>query len=366
MLTGFRSYEALTLTLGTAPIVLTGENGAGKTNLIEALSLLGPGRGLRGASAAAFAHRAPGQEPAPQWAIAASIRTRGGSINIGTGVMPDAPERRQARRDGAHVTLSALADCLRIVWLTPAMDRIFVEGPAGRRRFLDRLTLALEPAHGTASASFEQAMRERNRLLRDGPRDPAWLSGLEAEMAFHGLAVAAARRRTVDALTRILAPGAFPAPFITLRGTLEEQLAAGQAPPDIISSYSALLAAGRARDEAAGRTLIGPHTSDIDVVHEETGQAAALCSTGEQKALLVSLVLAQARLVAELAPDACLLLLLDEIGAHLDLRRRAALFDALSALKIQAWLTGTELEPFASFGSRAQSFQLAQGRLTPV
>jgi DNA replication and repair protein RecF len=368
MLTGFRSYEALTVEVEPGPVMLLGENGAGKTNLIEAISLLGPGRGLRGASLAEFPfRRAADAEPVSAWAVAARIETLAGPVDIGTGVTLDAPERRQGRCDGSGITLSALAGTVRIVWLTPAMDRLFVEGPSGRRRFLDRLTLALEPTHAAASAGFERAMRERNRLLRDGPRDPAWLSGLEAEMAHHGVALAAARTRMVTALSAVLAePGAFPRPLIRLEGYLEDRLSTGDAPAEIAADYCARLAYERPRDEAAGRTLSGPHTSDLQVSHEAGARPAAQCSTGEQKALLIALVLAQAKLVAEEAPDACALLLLDEIGAHLDARRRAALFDAICALKIQAWLTGTEPEPFTAFGARAQGFRLAQGQLAPL
>ena len=368
MLTSFRSYVALTIEVEPTPVVLLGENGAGKTNLIEALSLLGPGRGLRGAGLSEFSHRRPEQAAgAASWAIAARVETGEGRTEIGTGVSAEAPERRVARSDGTTVALSALADFLRIVWLTPAMDRLFVEGPSGRRRFLDRLTLALEPTHAAASTAFERAMRERNRLLRDGPHDPAWLSGLEAEMAHHGLKLAEARTRMVGALETVLAePGPFPQPLIQIEGTLESALIAGESNADITAFYREKLAQDRPRDEQAGRTLTGPHTSDLHVRHAGNGRVAAECSTGEQKALLIALVLAQAKLVAAEAPGACTLLLLDEISAHLDARRRAALFDVLSSLRIQAWLTGTEPEPFASFGARAQTFRIAQNRLEPL
>jgi DNA replication and repair protein RecF len=370
MLTGFRSYRAASLAVEPLPVILLGENGAGKTNLIEAISLLGPGRGLRGAAATELAHRAPGLEPdSAAWAVAAQLATgEGPPLDLGTGIEPGTDAtRRIGRLNGTTVGLSRLAEDIRLVWLTPAMDRLFLEGAAGRRKFLDRLVLALDPAHAPRSSAFERAMRERNRLLRDGPRDPAWLSGLEAEMARHGAAIAEARLQLVEHLGALLAePGSFPQPVLALEGQLEAQIARGESVAAVTEAYAGLLTQGRARDEAAGRTLVGPHVSDLTVTHRGNGRPAAQCSTGEQKALLISLVLAQVRLVAREAPAACPILLLDEISAHLDSNRRAALFDALSDLRLQAWLTGTDAEAFAAFGTRAQRLHIVPGRITPL
>jgi len=370
MLTGFRSYRTASITVEPLPVILLGENGAGKTNLIEAISLLGPGRGLRSATASELAHCAAGQDPQNDaWAVAAQLATKDGPpFDLGTGIEPGADAgRRIGRLNTSTVGLSRLAEAIRIMWLTPAMDRLFLEGASGRRKFLDRLVLALDPAHAARSSAFERAMRERNRLLRDGPRDPAWLAGLEAEMARHGAAIAQARLDLVGRLARLVAePGVFPQPLLALEGELETRLERGESLTSVTQAYTAALAQSRARDEAAGRTLIGPHGSELAVTHRGTGRPAAQCSTGEQKALLISLVLAQARLVAREAPEACPILLLDEIGAHLDANRRAALFDALSDLRLQAWMTGTDADTFTAFGARAQRLHIVSGRITPL
>jgi len=367
MLTGFRSYPAVSLALDPEPVVLLGENGAGKTNLIEAISLLGPGRGLRGAALAELPHRKAEAEPETgAWAVAAKLTLAGDMLDLGTGLSPEM-ERRIGRCDGVTVSLTRLAEHIRLIWLTPAMDRLFVEAPSGRRKFLDRLVLALDPQHAGRSSAYERAMRERNRLLRDGPKDPFWLDGLEAEMARHGVQIAAARLTMVQRLGAVLGePGPFPQPRLALEGPLEAQLAAGESADALTESYAASLARARPRDEAAGRTLQGPHMSDLIVTHGASGRPAAQCSTGEQKALLIALILAEARLIAAEAPEACPILLLDEISAHLDERRRAALFDALCALRLQAWLTGTDSGAFAGLGTRAQRLHIAPGRITPL
>jgi DNA replication and repair protein RecF len=372
MLTAFRSYRSARLAIEPAPFSPSSTTGAGKTNLIEAISLLGPGRGLRGAQLPEIPHRAPDCEPkTAAWAVAAQLTLAGETLDLGTGLAPEADStRRIGRREGQTVSLGALAEQIRLIWLTPAMDRLFLEGPAGRRKFLDRLVLALDPAHAGRASAYERAMRERNRLLRDGPQDPHWLAGLESEMARHGAAIAAARLAMVEQLAAVLSePGAetrpFPHPLLALEGPLEERLRGGQRVAEVTQTYADALAQGRWRDQAAGRTLQGPHVSDLQVTHAASGRPAAQCSTGEQKALLVSLVLAEARLVAGEAPDACPVLLLDEIGAHLDERRRAALFDALCALRLQAWLTGTDAGSFAAFGERAQRLHIHQGQITP-
>lgn len=365
-LTAFRSYGELALSMDARPVVLTGANGAGKTNLLEALSLFSPGRGLRGAKLSHMAHRVESEAaPATAWAIALKLRGRDGQHDLGTGQGFDGSERRRARIDGETASLEAFVARLRILWLTPAMDRLFVEGPAERRRFLDRLVFSLEAQHATHAATYGRAMRERNVILRDGVNDPAWLAALETEMAVHGVRVAASRLAAVRRLGRVLAAQetAFPKASFMLCGHIEERLAAGDAPEEIERDFALRLARGRTRDAAAARALEGPHVSDLRVTHEGLGRSADQCSTGEQKALLVGLVLAQARLVAAEAPGLGPVLLLDEIAAHLDAARREALFEAIVALGLQAWLTGTDAALFAPFGHAAQHFTVTDSRV---
>lgn len=326
-LTDFRSYTASNIGIGSiAPIVITGDNGAGKTNILDALSLLGPGRGLRG-TPLSDAARTDGRGG---WSIAATL---GGDVEIGTGTAAQAPERRIVRINGAASTAATIGEYLALVWLTPAMDRLFADTPAARRRFLDRLVLALHPGHARESVRYDAAMRARTRLLTaDTPADPQWLAALELAMADHGAAIAAARADTVAALTVTLtaAPASiFPQPLLALEG--------GEPGADLRLQ----LARNRAADSAAGRALIGPHRSDLVVTHAAKGDAAARGSTGEQKALLIAIILAHAGLVAGRTGRPPLLLL-DEIAAHLDARRRAALFERLAATGSQVWMTGTE------------------------
>ena len=335
-LTDFRSYADAMLAAGPGFVVLTGENGAGKTNILEALSLLAPGRGLRQATLSEMARSdGPGG-----FAVAARLD---GGVDLGTGALAGAPERRQVRVNGAAASANALSEWLSILWLTPAMDRLFVEGASGRRRFLDRLALALEPGHAVHAARYEAAMRARNRLLgEEAGADPAWLAALEAGMAEHGAALAAARERTVAALHARLADqpeGPFARAGLALDGW---RPAAGE--PQ--AALARELHAGRGRDAAAGRTLAGPHRTDLAVTHAGKGQPAARASTGEQKALLLGLILAHADLVAERAGRRPILLL-DEVAAHLDPLRRAALFERLAARGGQVWMTGTEPALFA-------------------
>ncbi|KPF69800.1 recombinase RecF [alpha proteobacterium AAP81b] len=350
-LTDFRSYAAGEVRVGAGAIVITGENGAGKTNILEAVSFLGPGRGLRGA-ALSEAARAGG---AGSWSLAATLAAPGGEVEIGTGTLASAPERRIVRINGATASASALGEWLALVWLTPAMDRLFADTPAARRRFLDRLVLALHPGHGQQSLRYDAAMRARTRLLTgEAPADPAWLTALEVAMTEHGAAIAAARAATVSALAAELAEapdGPFARPLLAL---------AGGAPGD---DFAALLAAGRAADAAAGRALIGPHRADLDVVHVAKQEPAARGSTGEQKALLIAIILAHARLVTARAGQPPLLLL-DEVAAHLDARRRGALFERLAGMGAQVWMTGTD--PALFDGVRGDRLHVDAGGIAPL
>ena len=339
-LSDFRNHADRRFEVGTGFVVLTGENGAGKTNVLEAVSLLTPGRGLRGASLDAMARSdGPGG-----FAVAARLD---GGTELGVGTLAAAPERRQVRVNGAPATAGALAERLAVLWLTPAMDRLFAEGASARRRFLDRLVLALEPGHATHAARYEAATRARNKLLAEPEgADAAWLAALEAGMAEHGAALAAARDRTVTALGERLAAqpeGPFARAGLALTGWTPD-------PADSARALAQALRTGRARDAAAGRTLAGPHRTDLAVTHLGKNVPAELCSTGEQKALLLWIVLAHADLVAE-ARGARPILLLDEVAAHLDPQRRQALFDRLAPSGGQVWMTGTEDAPFAGLPS---------------
>ena len=334
---------------------MTGENGAGKTNLLEAVSLLSPGRGLRGVTLAEVARSAgPGH-----WAVAATVDS-GGAVEIGTGTSAAARERRQVRINGATAPVAALGEWLSVLWLTPAMDRLFSEGATGRRRFLDRLTLALHPGHAGQAARYDAAMRARNRLLaEDRAADPAWLTALERQMAEHGEAVAAARRDTVAALGERLADAA-DGPFARARVRLDGWGA--DALEDGVAALSTELRQRRGQDAAAGRATAGPHRSDLSVVHVGKNQPAEMCSTGEQKALLLSLVLAHAGLVGERRGQAPVLLL-DEVAAHLDAVRRGALFDRLVDMGAQVWMTGTDRSLFSGLSGHATFVAVSDGQL---
>ncbi|HKS88107.1 MAG TPA: DNA replication/repair protein RecF [Stellaceae bacterium] len=370
VLTDFRNYRSARLDFAgvpVQPVVLTGPNGAGKTNLLEALSLLSPGRGLRNARLGDIDRRRPDAAAgdAVGWAVAATVATRRGALRIGTGRDAVAGERRAVRIDGEPARSQAsLAERLGVLWLTPAMDRLFVEGPGGRRRLLDRLVLGLDPAHASQVARYDQAMRERSRLLRDGPRDGAWLAALEDAMAAEGVAIAAARREAVERLDQTCseAAGPFPQARLRLIGTIEEWLAAMPA-LEAEERFRAALADGRAADALAGGAGIGPHRSDLAVIHAEKGIDAAAASTGEQKALLIAILLAQAALQRAQRGEPPLLLL-DEVAAHLDRTRRAALFEILAGLDGQAWLTGTDAALFAPLRGAAHFLSVSDGTLT--
>jgi DNA replication and repair protein RecF len=351
-LTDFRSYASALITPGPGFVVLTGENGAGKTNVLEAVSLLSPGRGLRRAALADMARSdGPGG-----FSIAARVAADGGEIDLGTGTVPTAAERRLVRINGAAGTASALGEWLSLLWLTPAMDRLFIEGGEGRRGFLDRLVLAVEPGHAVHATRYESAMRERNKLLRDEERpDTAWLDALEARMADHGAMIAAARRQTVAALNRRIAEQA-EGPFA--RAALAIEGWAG----DEASNFAAELRQSRSRDATAGRTLAGPHRQDLAVTHIAKAQPAARASTGEQKALLLGIVLAHADLVADRSGRRPILLM-DEVAAHLDPIRRTALFERLAASGGQIWLTGTEAGLFEGLGRDATWLRVRAGMI---
>ena len=366
-LTEFRNYRDARLAIGTEPVVLTGPNGAGKTNLLEAVSFLSPGRGLRGAALTEIDCRTtPGRVgPTTGWAVAAVVATCRGALRIGTGRGAAAGERRVVRIDGESARgPAALAERLGVLWLTPSMDRLFVEGPSARRRFLDRLVLGVDPAHGSRVAAYEQAFRERSRLLRDGPSDPAWLTALEEVMAEKGVAVAACRRDAVQQLDQTCAEaeGPFPRARLALAGTIEAWL---EEMPALAAEgrFASALAANRACDAQTGGALVGPHRSDLQVSLAEKGIPAGLASTGEQKALLISILLAQAKLQRAVRGEPPLLLL-DEISAHLDANRRAALFDALIGLDSQTWLTGTDAALFAPLRRTARFLSVRDGQLS--
>jgi DNA replication and repair protein RecF len=344
-LTDFRSYPGALIEPGPGFVLLSGENGAGKTNLLEAVSLLSPGRGLRGAVLSEMARQSGGGG----FAVAARL----GDVEVGTGTQPAAPERRQVRINSAPASVNSLSEWLSVLWLTPVMDRLFLGSAGDRRRFLDRLVLALEPGHAHHSSRYEAAMRSRNKLLADeAPADPTWLGALEQQMAEHGSAIAGARSRTVAELgqrTESAPDDEFARAAIFLDGWDDADLAAQ-------------LSEGRRRDVAAGRATVGPHRQDLLVTHRAKNMPAARSSTGEQKALLLGLVLAHAELVTERRGTPPILLL-DEVAAHLDPKRRAALFGRLEG-RGQVWMTATEAALFEGVGE-ATRLHVAGGSLVP-
>jgi DNA replication and repair protein RecF len=343
--TNFRSYASALIELGPGFVLLYGENGAGKTNLLEAVSLLSPGRGLRGAALSDMVRFGS----SGGFAVAARLS----ETELGTGTVPAAPERRQVRVNGAPASVNSLSEWLSVLWLTPAMDRLFIGSAGDRRRFLDRLVLGLEPTHAHHSARYEAATRARNKLLAEPDQaDPSWLSALEQQMAEHGTAVAAARMDTVAALDARLQgvpDDEFARASLAIEGWQEGDLATE-------------LRSSRGRDAAAGRATIGPHRQDVLVSHRGKNMPASRCSTGEQKALLLGLVLAHAELVADRRGEPPILLL-DEVSAHLDPKRRAALFDRLHG-RGQVWMTATEAGLFHGIAD-ASRFHVEAGRLHP-
>lgn len=345
MLSHFRSHKRAVMELDARPVAIHGNNGAGKTNVLEAVSLLSPGRGLRRASAEEMARR-------PEvlgWKITGILHAPTGVHEIE--IVSESGAARQTRIDGKPTPQTALGRIVRVLWLIPAMDRLWIEGAEGRRRFLDRMTLSFLPDHADLSLTYEKAMRERNRLLKDMVREPSWYTALEARMAEAGAAIHHNRLAALKALEA--AQQAAQTTFPTARLALECDM------PSSTDALRAALADNRMRDMAAGRTLIGPHRADLQGEYAAKGVLARDCSTGEQKALLVSLILANARaLAADFgAPP---LLLLDEVAAHLDIRRRAALYEEIVALGAQAWMTGTEDGLFEALGGRAQNLEVRE------
>ncbi len=359
----FRSYGRLSVEIDDRPVVLTGPNGAGKTNLLEAVSLLAPGRGLRRAKNTDL-DRHDGTGP---WSVAARVEHDGLVNSIGTGRATDGGrDRRIVRIDGETASnQAALGDLVAVLWLTPAMDRLFQEGASERRRFLDRLVLANDPAHVGRVTGYHQALKERGRLLRQGRTDPSWLDALETRAAEAAIAITAARRQTVNALSTALAddPGPFPRPTLALAGSVDawlDQLSALDAEQKLLDAFKA----DRQKDAETGTTAAGPHRSDLVVHDAKSGMPASEGSTGQQKALLISICLAEARRRASL--DLKLpILLLDEVAAHLDSTRRRDLFDELVSLGTQAWLTGTDAAVFQPFGRRAQYLSINASELQP-
>ncbi|MBI1981273.1 MAG: DNA replication/repair protein RecF [Methylocystis sp.] len=360
-LADFRSYAAFDCRFGSAMIALFGENGAGKTNLLEALSLFSPGRGLRRAELAECARRGG----AGGFAVSIEVELDGAAAQLGHGLTPSGERLFRVDRAPA-ASARAFADYVRVLWLTPAMDGLF-SGPAGeRRRFLDRLALGVDAEHGARANRLERALRNRNRILEEETPDRRWLDAAEREIAALGVAVAAARRETVSRLVALIAAGRddaspFPWADVTIEGELEQRLALEPALA-VEEWYRRELAASRRRDAAAGRTLIGPQASDLAVRHGPKNEAARACSTGEQKALLMGLTLAHAKLVGAMTGQSPILLL-DEVAAHFDVNRREALFQELETLGGQIWMTGADPLLFASLQERAQLLRVTLGKV---
>lgn len=364
-LTDFRNYAAASLKLDGRHVVLTGDNGAGKTNLLEAVSFLSPGRGLRRA-VLSDAARVGGSGG---FSVFADLDGMDGEVAIGTGIEAEAGGETTSRKLRINGTPSKsteeLSDHSRILWLTPSMDGLFTGGSSDRRRFLDRLVLSLDAAHGRRATDYERAMRSRNRLLSEGRFDPAWITAIEVQMAELGIAMAAARQEMLGLLRRLSntsEESPFPTPVLALEGFFDAQQDRPAA--ELEDAYLDLLKANRGRDAAAGRTTEGPHKVDLLVRHREKDMDAARCSTGEQKALLIGLILAHARLTADMTGYAPILLL-DEIAAHLDEGRRAALFDLVHGLGGQSFMTGTDRSMFSALADRAQFFTVNHGGVEP-
>ncbi len=371
-LTDFRSYASASLPVSGGAVVLHGPNGAGKTNLLEAISLLTPGKGLRGATAQEMGRREPGEAVGRAWAVMVTLDEAGEEVRLGTGVQTPRAARRIVRIDGETAPPGRLLDHLRPVWATPEQDRLFSDARAARLRFFDRLVFAADPDHAATVSAYEKALRERLRLLTDGAEgklaDPLWLDALEARLSEAGARAATARTRALTALQAgIDARGdrPFPQADLGLTGEAEAMAAAGADEADIVGMLGEGFVRARGRDAAAGRSLFGPHRSDLTALHREKNRPAAEGSSGEQKALVLNLILAQVGRLAdpEFGQKAQPVLLLDEAPAHLDEVRRAALFDEIEALQLQAFMTGTERSLFAALEGRAQFVSVEGGAL---
>ncbi len=361
-LSHFRCYEIFSVSLDLSPVVLTGPNGAGKTNLLEALSFLIPGRGLRRARLSEVTQ----QGSAGPWIVSAQLKDEGEGIQIGTGLDPERPEseKRLTKVNGEKVkNQSVLAEWVSMIWLTPQMDRLFLEGSQGRRRFLDRLVYGFDPLHAQRLNRYEKALRERSLLLRQGRMDAKWLEGLEDSLVNEGIAITVARREVVGQLMTVLREqeATFPRAELELKGDMETLIECNSI-QDCEEEMRERFSRSRDQDRLTGRCSLGPHKSDLFAIYPEKNQAAALCSTGEQKALLLSIVMASAHLLS-VRTGAIPLLLLDEVVAHLDKRRRTALFDAIIKLKMQAWLTGTDVSLFEELQGNAQFLSLKEARI---
>jgi len=367
-LTDFRNYASASFTLDASPVVLVGDNGSGKTNLLEAVSLLSAGHGLRGRPYGELA-RKDGQGG---FAIAATVMSRHGEVDIGTGFLPGTREEgagRSVRIAGKDQSAGALGDYMQHVFLIPAMDGLFTGPASERRRFLDRLVLALDPKMRTPLGRYDRAMRQRNRLFQMREFSRPLFEGLEEQMAEAGVAIAAARLDAVERLTALIddtradhGQGPFPHAVLALHGTIETELTMRPA-TEAEDVFRVILETGRERDRAASRTLEGPHLSDLLVVHGPKNAPAAHCSSGEQKALLLGLVLAKAELIKAL-DGTCPLVLLDEVAAHLDQVRREALFGEILRLGAQAWMTGTDRELFSPIAQDAQILAVNRGNIS--
>ena len=366
----FRSHSQFSRRFDARPVSIYGPNGAGKTNILEAISLLSPGRGLRGATAEELARR----PEAIGWAVRGEITGPEGPSLLSVSVDLRGGPKRRIELDGAATTQSALGAVIRSLWLTPAMDRLWIEGASERRKFLDRTTLAFDPKHAECSAAYERALRERNRLLKEPSPPPAWLDALEERMAVAGLTILHSRQRSILRLQNAQqhAKTLFPKAEIAILGEVEKFFDKIEVSTDAMSyvenekeKYTRLLRDYRSRDMSAGRTLLGPHRSDLDAVFSAKGVEARYCSTGEQKALLISLVLNTAR---SLQNDigAAPILLLDEVAAHLDHGRRAALYDEIRALGAQAWMTGTGPELFDALEGDTQRLVFDEKGIAPA
>jgi DNA replication and repair protein RecF len=367
-LTAFRSYEQLLVKCDARPVVLTGENGEGKTNLLEAISLLSPGKGFRNATGEHLLNRDCTDRA---WAVSAIIETPHGQTHVGFGLDPEAHaqgrEKRLVRINQTNVRSQAqLSEHLQVLWLTPNMDRLLQDPPADRRRFLDRLVFGFDPAHAHRVKRYEHATRERLHLLKEGNRTEAWLQALEEGMAINGLAITMARIETIQRLMEQLTHGAtrFPRAKLQMTGWVDDLLAQGLAPKEAENKFREKLAENRDKDGLIGMTKAGPHRSDFLCFFDDETTPAAQCSTGEQKALLLSITLAAARMQRQLNKGIPILLL-DEVVAHLDPHRRRDLFDEIEALQLQTWMSGTDFQMFADFGDRAQHFSVEKGILCP-